>query len=304
MYSLILVPLDGSSFAELALPVALTLAARHEARLHLTAVHNLSTRPLEMQGAPSYDPTFDNVRRAELEKYLAGVAGRVGGELGREVTWSVVRDDPTTAQAIVSEATRSEAGLIVLTTHGRGGFSRAWLGSVTSELLRHSPVPMLVVRAPDNTAPSINPRQVLVPLDGSKLAAAALEPAIALAKPFDASFIVLQVIRTGDSLLPYDQTFWTAAEQDAMEMQRMAAQADVDRVVEELRGRGLSAEGVVVLEADPARTILRVAAERAVDLVAMSTRGRGGVARLVMGSVTDKVIRGADHPVLVVRPTE
>lgn len=304
MYSLILVPLDGSSFAELALPTAVTLATRHDARLHLTAVHTLLTRPLEMQGAPTYDPTYDNDRRRELDAYMARTAARVGGELGRELSWSVVADTPSTAQAISNEAARVGSGLIVLTTHGRGGFSRAWLGSVTSELLRDSAVPTLVVRPDGEAAPPFSLRQILVPLDGSELAAAALEPAVALADPFDASFLIVQVVRTGESLLPYDQTFWTAAEEQAMEEQRVAAQADVDRVVDGMRGRGLKVDGLVVLEPDPARTILRVAAERGVDLVAMSTHGRGGMARLLMGSVTDKVIRGAEHPVLVVRPAE
>jgi len=304
MYRLILVPLDGSPFAELALPTVVTLAARHGAALHLTAVHNLATRPLDMQGAPSYDPSFDNARRRELDEYMAGVASRLGGELGREVAWSVVPDSPSTAQAIADEAARLGAELIALTTHGRGGFSRAWLGSVTTELLRGSPVPMLVVRATGDTAPSFNPRRVLVPLDGSELSARALEPALALAAPFGSSFLILQVVRTGESLLPYDQTFWTEAEREVMEAQRLAGQADVDRVVAELRERGLEADGLVIMESDPGRTILQAAASHAVDMIAMSTRGRGGVARLMMGSVTDRVIRGAEHPVLVVGPTD
>jgi nucleotide-binding universal stress UspA family protein len=252
-----------------------------------------------------YDSQLDDDRRTQLDSYLARTAARLTEELGREVTHSTVNDDMSTASAIVEEAERRGAGLVVISTHGRGGFSRAWLGSVTSELLRTMPVPTLIVRNPvpdaaENLAPSLT--SVLLPLDGSDLAAAALEPALALVAPFGATLTVLRVVRTAESQLPYDQTFWTAAEQQVMEELRQDAQRDVDRVVTGLRARGLTVDGLVILESDAARTILSVADERAVRLIAMSTSGRGGLARLLVGSVTDKVVRGADHPVLVVRP--
>ncbi len=307
MYPLILVPLDGSPFAEGALPIAMMVAEHHEAPLHLVAVHTVLARPLRLPDAPIYDGQLDDDRRAQLDSYLTRTAARLTTELGREVTHATVSDDVSTAAAIVEEAERRGAGLVVISTHGRGGFSRAWLGSVTSELLRTMPVPTLVVRnpAPDaagTVAPSL--ARVLLPLDGSELAAAALEPALALVAPFQATVTVLRVVRTAESQLPYDQTFWTAAEQQVMEALRVDAQRDVDRVVAGLRARGLTVEGLVVLESDAARTILSVAAERDVGLIAMSTSGRGGLARLLVGSVTDKVVRGADHPVLVVRPIQ
>lgn len=281
MYPLILVPLDGSSFAERALPAAVALASRHQAPLHLVAVHAMLARPLDMPGAPAYDSRLDEDRRKELEGYLSRTAARLTGELGREVTYSTVRDDGSTSGAIVAEAARRAAGLVVLSTHGRGGFSRVWLGSVTSELLRTLPVPMYVVRGTPEG-----------------------EPAVELAAPFGAAFTVLRVVRTAESQLPYDQTFWTAAEEKLTEEMRVEAQREVDQVVSELGARGIAADGLVVLDSDAARTILRVAGERAVDLIAMSTRGRGGMSRLLVGSVTDKVVRGADQAVLVVRPAQ
>lgn len=306
MYPLILVPLDGSSFAERALPAAVAIASRHQAPLHLVAVHAMLSRPLDMPGAPAYDNRLDEDRRKELEGYLSRTAARLTGELGREVTYSTVRDDGSTSGAIVAEAARRAAGLVVLSTHGRGGFSRVWLGSVTSELLRTLPVPMYVVRGTPEAEPAALPTvsRVLLPLDGSQVAAAAVEPAVELATPFGAAFTVLRVVRTAESQLPYDQTFWTAAEEKLTEEMRVEAQREVDQVVSALGARGIAADGLVVLDSDAARTILRVAGERAVDLIAMSTRGRGGMSRLLVGSVTDKVVRGADQAVLVVRPAQ
>ncbi|MHB1224306.1 MAG: universal stress protein [Gemmatimonadaceae bacterium] len=305
MYPLILVPLDGSPFAEGALPAAMMLAARHQAPLHLMAVHAPFATPLDMPGAPVYDGRLDTERRRELDSYLARTAERLSSESALVVTHATVDDSGSTAGTIIEEAARRGAGLVVLSTHGRGGFSRAWLGSVTSELLRTMPVPTLVVR----NAPDVEPRaqaptlgHVLLPLDGSALALAALEPALALSEPFGATLTVLRVVRTSESQLPYDQTFWTADEERVMEKMRVEAQRDVDGVVTDLRGRGRSADGLVVLDSDPARTILRVADERGADLVAMSTRGHGGLTRMIVGSVTDKVVRGSGLPVLVVRP--
>ena len=110
------------------------------------------------------------------------------------------------------------------------------------------------------------------------------------------------IARTAASLLPYDQTFWTSAETALLDEQREHAVRETATAVERLRADGVAAEGMVVVEPDAARAILHVAAEQRADAVAMSTHARAGAARLLLGSVTDKVIRASDLPVLVVRP--
>lgn len=316
MYSTLLVPLDGSPFAEQALPVAASLARRHGATLHLVTVHSPLIRPLDVQGAPVYDPRFDTERRRELESYLTGVAARVAAAGDLRATHALVQGT-SAAAAIATEAGASGAGLVVLTTHGRGGFSRVWLGSVATELLRESPVPMLVVRGDEgateradvSAAPTGDEvpgelSHVLVPLDGSALAEAALEPALALIRPASGRCTLLRVVRVGDTMLPYDQTFWTQAEREEMEARQAEARAYVDEVVTRLRADGVEAVGVVTLEPDAARAILRVADEQGAEVIAMSTNARTGLSRAVLGSATDKVIRACACPVLVVRPGE
>jgi nucleotide-binding universal stress UspA family protein len=300
--SLLVVPLDGSPFGEQALPVAARLAAAHGATLHLVTNAGALVQPLHVGGAPVYDTAFDDERRRELDAYLQRVAERVRAEHGCRVSTALLTGDAP-ADAIAEEAVRAGAQLVVLTTHGRGGFSRMWLGSVTTELLRHSSLPLLVVRAGDEApAAAERPAHVLVPLDGSDVAEQVLEHALAVVAPYDARFTLLRVVSMGASMLPYDQTFWTATEQRVLEGERAAAEDYMLALVERLRARGVPAEGVVVLESDPARTILREAEERRADLVAMSTHTRSGAARLFVGSVTDKVLRAATTPVLAVRP--
>ena len=302
MLTLLVVPLDGSPFGEQALPVAARLAAAHGATLHLVTNAGALVQPLHVGGAPVYDTAFDDERRRELDAYLTRTAERVRAEHGCEVTTALL-DGEVPADAIAREAAERGAQLVVLTTHGRGGFSRMWLGSVTTDLLRGSNLPLLVVRAGDEGPPAPEqPAHVLVPLDGTAVAEGVLEHAIAVSAPFRARFTLLRVVSAGASMLPYDQTFWTAREEEFLESQRAAAEDYVLPLVERLRGRGVAAEGLVVLDSDPARTILRLAEEHGAELIAMSTHTRSGAARLFVGGVTDKVLRASTLPVLAVRP--
>ena len=312
MYSTVVVPLDGSPFGELALPVATRIADAHGAALHLVSVHGPLVFPFAVEGAPIYDPRFDEARRGETLAYLERTALRLRTE-GRLVSVALVANEmPGTA--IANEAATLDAGLVVLTTHGRGGFSRVWLGSVTVDLLRHSRTPLLVVRGHEHHDAADyereaaaagawpGPRHILVPIDGSDFALRAVDEARALGEPFAPRLTLLRVVPTAASLLPYDQTFWTSAETALLDEQREHAVRETATAVERLRADGVAAEGMVVVEPDAARAILHVAAEQRADAVAMSTHARAGAARLLLGSVTDKVIRASDLPVLVVRP--
>lgn len=314
MLSLLLVPLDGSPFGEMALPTAARIAAAHGAAVRLVSVDDAAaaaaiavppvTAPLAPDvPMPALDSALLDRRRDETSAYLADRAGRLATACGCRVTSGVVLGSAV-SEAIASEAERCGARLVVLTTHGRGGFSRLWLGSVTGDLLRVAPVPLLVVHAREDAEPSppVDPTHVLLPVDGDGPDDATLDATLALVRPFDARVTVLHVVRTADSLLPYDRTFWTAAERAAADRRQAAAERDVAAVVGRVRAAGVEAAGVVVLEPDPARAILRVAAERAATLIAMRAHARRTAARRFLGGTTDKVLRGAPVPVLVVRP--
>ena len=323
MLSLLLVPLDGSPVGEMALPTAARLARAHGAAVRLVSVDDAAAAaaavgavaavpgvpaaplaalpPGELAALP--DPALLARRRDATTAYLARQAEHLAAACGCTVTSGVV-DGSAVSEAIAGEAERCGAGLIVLTTHGRGGFSRLWLGSVTGDLLRVAPVPLLVVHAREDTDPStpVDPSHVLLPVDDDDPDDPTIDAALEVVRPFGARVTVLRVVRTGDSLLPYDQTFWTAAEQEAAGRRQAAAEREVAAVVGRVRERGVEAVGLVVLEPDPARAILRVAAERDATLVAMRAHARRTAARRFLGGTTDKVLRGAEVPVLVVRP--
>ena len=294
----ILVPLDGSPLAEQAIPMAMAIAERARSKVKLVLVH----QPLLlMETGPAHTKIELAMQKADRE-YLRSVAARLRERLGRALSSAVLLGP--VAQTLARYIRELGTDLVVMTTHGRGGIRRVWLGSVADQLIRTSEVPILVVR-PSETNPagfSAGPAEMLVPLDGSPLAEAILEPAAALARLWDAEISLVQVVRpvvlTSDPPLPFP----TGYSDEFTALRREAARDYIRDVAERLRESGVKASGVAVVGGGVAETLLDLARPERVGLVAVATHGRGGLRRLVLGSVADKLVRAAEVPVLVVRP--
>ncbi len=297
MSHLVLVPLDGSEFSESALPAALTIARRWNARLEIVTVQtDPSMLAQDLLELPSY---------GWFEQYVEEVAERVHGEAGFTVCATVLKGSP--AEAIQNHAAARGVDLVVMATHGRGPMSRFWLGSTADGLIRRSTIPILLLRPCEEapgTKPDFNPRRVLVPLDGSDESEAILTHAVALAGDGETEFDILRVYPYpkdyASSYLPHT----VQVNADVLERGRTAAADNVEAEAATLTERGIPATGHIVTDREPAAAILHFAEQAGADLIAMSTHGRGGVSRLVLGSVTDKVIRGAQIPTLVYHPHE
>jgi nucleotide-binding universal stress UspA family protein len=289
MYRTILVPLDGSSLAERALPWAQRLAAAADGRLILLRV---------VRGPPpsaAGEPLREGVPRHEAEAYLHRLARRLGTT---PVDPVVLEGDA--AQTILGESARRGIELIVMSTHGRAGIGRWISGSVADAVMRQAGVPVLLVPAacasggwPTDRAP-----RILVPLDCSPLSEAVLPGAAGLAAPSGAELILLSVTPHLVAADLYGRVYVDYEGPD-----RAARRRYLEGVA-----RGLRAAGRAVRTRDGfgpvAAVIGDVAREEGVDLIAIATHGRGGATRLVLGSVALGVVQGATVPVLVVRPAE
>jgi nucleotide-binding universal stress UspA family protein len=300
MYRSLLVPLDGSQFGEHALPLALGIARRAGATLHLVHVHAITT-PISVDAIPVYDEALDAQDRARERAYLDDLARRLSNNGASRVITAVL-DDPI-ADALRTYAAAHDIGLVVMTTHGRGAFSRFWLGSVTDSLVRCAPMPILLVRPQETPpdlaqAPAIN--HILVPLDGSALAEHILPPATALGALTDAVFTLVHVIAIEAAGYKTDWPIVRSVA-GALAATRASAQTYLDRVAERLGAQSLVAH-TAVIGGQPAPAILEYAHDHAIDLVALATHGRSGAARLLLGSSADKIVRGATTPVLLYRP--
>jgi nucleotide-binding universal stress UspA family protein len=303
VYRSILVPLDGSAFGECALPVALGIARRAGARLHLAHVHLLPA-PLFAERRPNVENTRDPQALEKARAYLDGVVHRLAART--DVRLNSVLLEGGVVEALQEHVAGNGVDLVVMTTHGRGPLSRFWLGSVADEFLRRAEVPLLLVR-PQQEAPDLAreplPRHILVPLDGSALAEQVLPAATALGSLVEADCTLMRVVQP---VVPtaYDPVGFATGQaiQPMLDQLRVEAQEYLDRVAQRLRAQALTIHTQVVIDQQLAGAIFDEAAARGSDLIALATHGRHGLARLLLGSVADKVIRGASLPVLVYRP--
>jgi nucleotide-binding universal stress UspA family protein len=307
MFRNILVPLDGSSLSERSLPLALQIARRAGAALRLTCV-----LPPPVANSPPAHPGLPRDEQAALDLAAWRVRQAVAGDIrqadyGKRVLTSLI--EGPVAPTLAEHAASVGADLIVMTTHGRGASSRFWLGSVTDQLIRRSTIPVLVVRPADSTPADSELttewpiQRVIVPLDGSPMAEAALGPAAALARLFGATVELFHAVPALQAVLAegnvLSQPVATTAFLD--ELIRQGNEV-VNKTAARLAADGLTVTAtVVVAEERIAAAILDQA--RTGDVIALATHARGPATRWFLGSVADKVIRGAEVPVLVVRPT-
>lgn len=296
--SKVLVPLDGSPLAEEALPVAVRLARGAGAALHLVLVQGPA--PVAVPFGFGQTPVGDEREIGErLRHYLVSTAEGLTAKYGLPVTWAVEHGEPAEEIAAIVRAQR--VSLVVMTTHGRGGLSRLWLGSVADELLRRVTAPVLLLR-PGEHSFMAGSQRIVVGLDGSEQAERTLETAIALgALAPQASFLLALVIEPPQTVvLPMEAPLY--APPDWPEAQRSRATDYLTGLARRLGERGLEVSTCVRIGPDVASQLADLARESRATVIALATRGARGVERLLLGSVTDKVIRIAEQPVLVVPP--
>ena len=293
----IMVPLDGSEFSEQALDCAYALASRAGARLHLVKVqtpeplaaealfYNVQPQPSSSIDDQIYlDSTRIDAQRRGVDSVTALLRGRV-------------------VDALAVYCLEQDIDLVVMTTHGRGGLSRAWLGSVADELIRVINIPLLLLR-PTQKAPTSVGRfdldHIVIPLDRSESSERAIEPALALGQLTGARYTLLQVVPPL-ALVPAPEAMPMAMQLNEHDALRAQAAAYLNTVAERLRSQGYQVETTVVIQPQCAAGILEQAVSTDASLIAMATHGRSGLQRLALGSVADKVLRGTTVPLLLLR---
>ncbi len=297
MVQRILIPLDGSPRAEQILPIVAPLWNREASRLFL--VHSVSDfRPVEGRYAP---PPPLVQKRDDAEAYLQGVARRYTNA-GANVHTRVLEGPP--ADAILEAATREEATLIAMTTHGRTGLLRWLTGSVADKVLRASEVPVLLVRAclpaPEPASPRESPfRRILIASDGSPGSLAIVDPALRWASLFGSEIDALHVWD------PYVPDASPLLGMEAGRLPSTQAPLSLEDEVTERVARRLGPSGLKVTRVtrtgDPASEILAHRFEQEIDLIALTAPDRREVSRWMMGSVPERVLRSAGVPLLMVR---
>lgn len=289
MYSKVIAPLDGSELAQRALPYARAVASALSVPLDLVRAVDGGA-----QDAMQYLARVrDDLRAEGFAATTTALAGPAGS-------------------AVVQRARAEPDALVVMSTHGRGGLARMALGSVTDRVLHTTPNPILIVRAATDS-PVVRISTVVVPLDGSKLAELSLPHAAAMASAWAAIVELLYVTTSAEAhrdrisgAVRGRTVFGDPQERMAQDFAQ-AEDENADAYLERIRLR-LALDhpeaGAVrtrhVRHDDPARAIIDRTAGGAA-LVVMTTHARTGIGRIVLGSVTDRVVRHSQAPVLVVR---
>jgi nucleotide-binding universal stress UspA family protein len=293
----ILFPTDFSEPAQYAGRYAALMARRLGAALHVLHVPMLPVPPAgdgtPADGHAARRRAGDRLRQLVRAAEFQGVRTRVSA------------GGPIPEDAIVEAAERSD--LVVMGTHGRTGLSRLVLGSVTERVVAAAPCPVLVVKHPEvvvelpwgGALRSRRPiagvprlQRLLVPLDGSPASESALGGAAELAQAFNAVIVLVMVLTP---LLGITMRAEDASLLDVADAATYLARKQLD-----LTAAGVAVQRVIRM-GDPATQILACADEHRADLIALATHGRSGVRRWLLGSVTEKVLRASDIPVLVFR---
>lgn len=299
----ILLPLDGSSFAEAAAPYAVSIAEKSEAEITLALVHPSLPAVTES----SHPELIEWARRGE-QGYLDDAATRLFEGTDIAVTKALLTGDPPAA--LVKHAADQRVDLVVMSTKGWGPANRLWIGSVADRLVRELTLPLLLIRpkaeggkAPRAAADAVI-RRILLPLDQSRFSEGVLEGAAMLAEIFSADVIPLHVVEGPSGIDRPSFTFKPGADElSTVSLGTEAAATYLRNIASDLRVRGVEVDTPEVVQGgDVASTILEQVDRLQADAIAIATHGEKGIRLLALGSVTDKVIRGASVPVLVCRP--
>lgn len=298
MFGRMLIPLDGSKTAEDVLPYARRLAAGARVAVELLGVVEMAEIAEDIasnQAAYAGALVREAVRNST--EYLEKLAQTFHNG---KVRCNVQQGRPE--DIIIAAASADRATLIAMATHGRSGVTRWLLGSVTEKVLRGTVNPLLVVRAPGNskTDGEAALRSVIVPLDGSDVAETILSPVAALAKALDLQVLLIRVY--GLPLPTYGgDDYYVPDYLELKDQIRDEAEGYLNSRANLLRAQGVAEVSTVVIEGSAADAIIDLARKTPDNLVALSPHGRSGLQRWVLGSVTEKVVRHCQDPVLIVR---
>jgi nucleotide-binding universal stress UspA family protein len=307
--TVVLAPIDGSTRALRAVPWAARLAGSGGTVILLRAIPPepaYADAIVSFAGGPDAVTVIRNewntIAQADIDE-----AAQLLASSGITIEPLVVEGEP---DVVISQAARDRGvDMVAMASHGRGAIGRAIFGSVADRVARTATVPVLILRVADETddIDSAAVRRIVLPLDGSPLAAQAIPVATAISRKLAVPVHVVRVVDPVNNLPISTGTLGPAPSIAAEVADRLwdeaenAARETVRAAITQLQADGIDASGTT-LQGSPFFAISE--ATKPDDLIVLTSHGRGGVQRWLLGSVAEKLIREAPAPVVLVPTAE
>jgi nucleotide-binding universal stress UspA family protein len=298
----ILCPVDLSEASQHALEQATAIAGWYHATLTVLYVHQsgpaIALEPYGINAAPDEE-------RAEIDRLREAARAVAAPAIEANVQVDVVIDVGDATRQILVRAEPRDVGMIVMGTHGAGGFEHLVLGSVTEKVLRRARCPVLTVPPRVHAAAGLPFRRILCAIDFSDSSLSGLEWAWSLAQESGATVSLLHVIEwpwDEPPAPPFEKL--PGVEGRKLAAFRQAAEASSRQQLESLVPDNLRhrcPSTPLVRHGKAHREVLAAAAETRADVIVMGVHGRNVVDLTLFGSTTSQVVRHASCPVLTVR---
>jgi nucleotide-binding universal stress UspA family protein len=307
MFKRLLVPLDTSELAEIALPYARELSIKLGAKVILMHARTLADTP----DNPDHRAYISRTA-AETEQIIKKSSELPTGEKVKVAT--AIKGSPRLiihpAEEIVDYAEKENISLIIMATHGRSGIRKWALGSTADKVVRAAKCPVLLIRKNTEETGEISLDKILLPIDGSKAGEETLRYIENLVPKLKAKVFLLTVVELLYHLYPYSNGYYSYGIGGIMripytekEMKPYMEVADkfLEGVSDKLKEKGIDVNYEVRL-GSASDEIIKAEEEINPDMVVMSTHGHSGFGRWDHGHVADKILHGGSKPLLLVRP--
>lgn len=289
----ILLATDGSEDAALATRAAADLSSTTGSELYVVHAWEFTAPYSAYPGE-----ILKNYRRSNeqaAQELLTRQVARIE-EMGGTVTGALLRQGPPIDE-ILSFAEELQPGLVVIGSRGLGSVGSLLVGSVSEGVVHHAPCPVLIVRGGQKAWP---PQRIVIGDDSSDPATRAGELGAVLAKLFGIGAILVRAYEAP----PEPIGGWSGQDRIKLDEARLQKERALERRTKALEAIGESRPESRLIEADPTLALLLVAEEKEEEktIIAVGSRGLGAAKRLMLGSVSTKVLRAARGPVLICLP--
>ena len=295
MWERIVVPLDGSNLAELALPYAEELAGTFNSEVVLVYVNE----PAESQYRHMHQLYIEEMAgqmRERIKDYSRDIVSPI-----MKVSSEVLPGEP--AEKIINYVEKNDVNLVIMASHGRSGITPWSTGGVANKVLHITRVPVLLIKAikpPQRTPVKHLLNRILLPLDGSEAGEAAVPNIQELIDRMESEVILFGVVPAGQHARTVGGLDYILYPEQQLELVKAEARVYLDKVCHRLTGRKGNVR-VEIKVGDIAREIIKFADEANVNMIAISAHGRSGIEKWVFGSIAHKIIQASNTPILIVR---